>query len=1745
MESASKKQRVGIIPMPNTGPRLSENTANLTGKRRRLNNPSPPDSEPNQPQNGADSKPVAAYFFAAKDITFTASITTFIAKNPYYHADFCRLLSVGSPGQSTLIETTFHAAIAEEQYALALKSINLWMAKFKNSAIESKIRDRCIRYLTDQLTAKESKVGSKNLTSVALIRYMVGVLFIVHEMGIANNLIGSLCTKILYACRISEPAEATIPQTIAQLVSKVSDTEHGIKFAALSAFSAHPEFHQMIIDSGVIEKLPVWIKLIATGDDAVKSYAGNVIRVIAKRPEHRQLIMDRGGIEPIIALLTNGSDNNKKQGALIIGELGELIGAVDAVTPLMAIVGASPVDPELVSEVLIALTALSKIPAKLEKIGQTINIPRIAKCLVSENDVVVTRAIDFLLSIRETLVQIRGEINGRNVIPALVNRLHVRITTDANKELTKRLFKDYAKMVEIVAILADDPRGKDQLVDSDMIKAIEAVWINGNWESRQYAAQLVQLVSDNQKGIEAIKNSPIINLLYRSLEAPSVIEKNSVVKALSKLLAADALRPQILQMDVIPKLLNLLGNKIKSVKEASCSFLTGLGQSNEFISQFVGLDIVQMCVDGSPNSEDCLLNSHHDFFDVLINSEQYRDLIVAKIDIPKLIDILKNGSELQKESVLKIIVSLTKSIEWARQKIDFMQIIPVLVDMVGGENSQFRKVARDGLQNLSRFESYAAQITDIAVKRIPEITKSDDETTKTRIVMMLAHLVPIESIREKLDLQQMVPILQDVLQCQNIQLKHLALTLLKGVLHDEKYARLFVENGGIPTLIQIAASTDAQLRLVAVGVFENLASIESTRNGMDPGIVSLLLDIISGQTIQLQNAALQVLIKLSVYEPYANKIIEDSGIPRLVQFGRSYYWQAAEPVVWVLDNLASTKLIQENKHPEQFVSLLLELLDLERPTLKNAVLKILEKLSATKGYFAKIVDLGVAPWIQIKASEKNQRKRQLINRVLSLLSIKSIRENIDIESITHRLVSMLGKKNLELKFGALRVMEGLIVLESHAVWIANKGGASALIQIATSNDVASRLVAIRVLVTLASINPIRKTIDPAIVPLFLDILSEENNELRQAAMRGLENLAADESYVAIINKTILNRMTEIAKSDNDETKLQGVMMIANLAAIKSIREKMVPEIVSLLVAMLGDENLRIKHVVTHALGNLALVESQAKVIFDNGGIPALIQITESGSDKINLLAVRTISNLVSIKSIRESMDQERIIPVMVEHLRAGHSELKIAAMRVVGNLSFIERNLNLIFESGAISPLIKIVEYENDETKRMVFLILANLASSKLIRQKMDATDIIPRLLGALGRENTGLQNVSLVTLAKLSEVPDHATVILDLGAIPLVIPIIDSGANKEKQNAIALISNLAAVSSIREKMDPTQIVPALVGLLAKKIDDLRQIVIKTIANLSGCRRFAAEIVDANLLPVLLESVAQPTDNGDPELVRVIANLSMFDESPSKLDIKLIVPLLINQLKNEGVVKFQALRALTCLSLPASNTQSLVDANIVSILEARLPVESGGSRGQVLQVLANLAFFKYGDDKINATEIVPRLFDLLSGQDEYEKYQVMRLLVNLARSKKNSVYLIDGDRISQLISILANGGRNELGAAHVIEVLTGTQANAIKPVADKIIPVLVDILNRKDVALKCAATITLSNLSTVNPEIIAIIKTIAIPQFVEILKNGNDTEKANATKVFNELAKKVDYQKSIQDAGAIPLLIPTASKSRN
>ncbi|KAM9839683.1 armadillo repeat-containing protein 3 [Aulostomus maculatus] len=489
---------------------------------------------------------------------------------------------------------------------------------------------------------------------------------------------------------------------------------------------------------------------------------------------------------------------------------------------------------------------------------------------------------------------------------------------------------------------------------------------------------------------------------------------------------------------------------------------------------------------------------------------------------------------------------------------------------------------------------------------------------------------------------------------------------------------------------------------------------------------------------------------------------------------------------------------------------------------------------------------------------------------------------------------------------------------------------------------------------------------PATVVLLLssleeDILAKACEAIYAFAEKG------DKNKVSLLELGALQRLCQLITHNNKQVRRNAIMALGTMAKnsdVKSVLKQLdvIPSIINQL-SLEGwfsyhNPNTFFQEFATLCLSSLS-VDFICKVqIFDNKGLPPLIQLLSSPDPDVQKNSLETIYNQVQDCNSRWAMLELSGIPPLLELLKSDYpviqllalktlqnittdkdthatfreekgfekllnilnnesfSDLHAAALQVVANCMSNRENLELIQTSGGLTCLMEFLTTVTlPEIQSSVCKCIARVAQSSENCKQLHEQNVEKSLVELLSVPNDDVKTAICQAAAAMSFHGASKDSFRDLGGFPAVVALLSSKNVALREAATEALSNLTSnhklnAMAVFEAKGHTYLVQQLQDSCPRTVANAAA----TLSNMAGQEVIRCSILQHGVIQALVEPLKSTDTQVLISTTQCLAELACDADARTELQRAAGLHLLVNLLRtdNKEVLKNACLAVSVC-----------------------------------------------------------------------------------------------------------------------------------------------------------------------------------------------------------------------------------------
>lgn len=328
-----------------------------------------------------------------------------------------------------------------------------------------------------------------------------------------------------------------------------------------------------------------------------------------------------------------------------------------------------------------------------------------------------------------------------------------------------------------------------------------------------------------------------------------------------------------------------------------------------------------------------------------------------------------------------------------------------------------------------------------------------------------------------------------------------------------------------------------------------------------------------------------------------------------------------------------------------------------------------------------------------------------------------------------------------------------------------------------------------------------------------------------------------DQMVDLLQHASISNMIRIAKAIKDLTKSTEGNDNTPMKA-KMVKEGAIPPLINML--NLNNETATV--VASAALWSLSVLSESKKRMVLNGEIDALVEVIKGtyGGQEAYFNVAGIIRNLARTDANKLIIARAGAIPPLIRLLRTGNNDVKRKAAAAIGLLAVNLRNKILVAEEGGIQLFTDLLREEScGKAKAEIAAALATLATVEANKSAIVDTGAVPLLIRMVEHgcdkkfEEQALQAAGALSILAIDH-PENSKVIGMEGAIPALVRLLHSNNGNVQLEALSALGNLSFDSTNQLAIIEAGAVKPFQDLLKNGTEEERGVVAAILYNLSA-----------------------------------------------------------------------------------------------------------------------------------------------------------------------------------------------------------------------------------------------------------------------------------------------------------------------
>ncbi|KAJ1736259.1 Vacuolar protein 8 [Coemansia biformis] len=384
------------------------------------------------------------------------------------------------------------------------------------------------------------------------------------------------------------------------------------------------------------------------------------------------------------------------------------------------------------------------------------------------------------------------------------------------------------------------------------------------------------------------------------------------------------------------------------------------------------------------------------------------------------------------------------------------------------------------------------------------------------------------------------------------------------------------------------------------------------------------------------------------------------------------------------------------------------------------------------------------------------------------------------------------------------------------------------------------------------------------------------------AVAALVKLFESDRQISFYDGEPLKALTVLAHSNVHHLQLSAATAFSEISEydVRPVSRAALGPILYLLQSEYPD----VQQGASLALGNLASVSENKRLVVEMGGLELLVRQMLSPSTDAQINSVGCITNLAADEASKLAIARSGALVPLTRLARSRDVRVQRNATGALLNMTHQAELRLLLVEAGAVAVLVDLLDAGDDETQYYTVTALSNIAVDAAGRGALwdAAQGLVGMLLLAIKAPKIRIQAQVALTLRNLASDERYQRSIVSHGGLDALVPLLQSSYTALVISAAACLRNISIHPSNEEPIVGAGLLPELMDLVAQADQpELQCHAIATVRNLAANSGTDKQVfVDAGLFDRLRMVLASKATHSSVlcEAAAVFSVLALSDQ---------------------------------------------------------------------------------------------------------------------------------------------------------------------------------------------------------------------------------------------------------------------------
>ena len=731
--------------------------------------------------------------------------------------------------------------------------------------------------------------------------------------------------------------------------------------------------------------------------------------------------------------------------------------------------------------------------------------------------------------------------------------------------------------------------------------------------------------------------------------------------------------------------------------------------------------------------------------------------------------------------------------------------------------------------------------------------------------------------------------------CEDIETQRQSLASVRGLCTTVENRKLLLQKGILDPLILMSRSNNNEMVQEVAAVLNCLSSQEENKEEISYRAISTLISmLVSGDDVVERNSCCAIANLLEVMDTHS-RFLEERGVAPLISLCSSSDARCSIEATRAIANLSSKPEMIELLVEEKALGPLVKCVEQDGNNCRFAALAIANFATHVPSLFH-IVQAGAVPHLVtlISSPDYNLEGKRYGALALANMTVCEAFHSIILDNEGPEALFALSNSydDLESRRFAAMAMANLSANASTHERLVEMGGLQCIIALAYDSDqtIHGRAAAALRAFSATGDNNTKIVHEGGLEPLCRLLLSEDLDILHETTACMCNLSLADESKFELTKSGVVPPLISLIQNEDSTIANYACECLANLSEMSDNQDVIAREgVVVPCMSAMRSRRIEIQRESGRLLANLAGNVFGADTIIDSGGHELLTSFLLSQDTDCQRVGAFGIGNLCTHEQHRRALMVIGVLEPLSTFARSGKVELEIRrySMLAIANLAACFDNHDDFVSQNIVSMLVSFSNSADAEIRNYAAFAVAELSRNPEMMEIITGEGGLESVLYLARSDDKKVQRQVLGALTTLSFLDCNKVIICTNGALPTIVDCLSEGKNNvdESQLACCAIANLLEVASnIPLVVINHGALPLLIDALDSDYEAVKHEAARAIGNLCVNANFCDLAIQQGAATRLVTSCFQSRNCECKRMVSLaLSNLSSNVKSHSEL----------------------------------------------------------------------------------------------------------------------------------------------------------------------------------------------------------------------------------------------------------------------